>query len=248
MSNWQVMVAASRLTLPERWRPADISPELQSRAALFYPLSGAIIGGLMAALYLIMPDKIGVTVQATLLVGLWVWLTGAIHLGGLANSADANGAARKDPARALVALKDPRLGTLGICALVMVLLLKLALLRTALEIGAFYWALFAAPIAARLLALVFMMTSPARVNDTRPTLDLRPYQPLIIGLALLGLLAIMWVMGRLGGTALIVILALWLAHWQQRCQKLFGGHSGENVGALIEVAEVLVLFMVVLTW
>lgn len=246
MSNWQVMVVASRLTLPERWRPADLSPEQQSRAALFYPLSGAIIGGLMAALYLIMPDKIGVTVQATLLVGLWVWLTGAVHLGGLADSADAFGA--RIPTRAPEALKDPRLGTFGVCALVMILLLKLALLRTALEVGASYWALLAAPVAARLLALVFMMTTPARSGDATAPIDLRPYQPVVIGLALIGLLAIMWMMGRLGGTALIVVLALWLVHWQQRWQKLFGGHSGEGVGALIEVAEVLVLFMVVLTW
>lgn len=253
MYNWHAMVVAfsllTRLTLPERWRPADLTPELQSRAALFYPLVGAIIGGLMVALFLLMPDKIGVTVQATLLVGLWVWLTGALHLDGLADSMDALGAAHKDPARAQAVLKDPHLGTLGVCALVILLLLKLALLRTVLEVGATYWALLAAPVVARLLALIFMMTTPAaRAEGMVSQIDVRPYQPVVIGLALIGLLTIMWMMGRLAGTALIVLLALWLVHWQHRWQKLVGGYSGDAVGALIEVAEVLVLFMVVLTW
>ena len=93
-----------------------------------------------------------------------------------------------------------------------------------------------------------MTTRYAQAEGMASQIDLRPYQPVVIGFALIGLLAIMWVMGRLAGTALIVLLALWLVHWQQRWQRLLGGYTGDSVGALIEVAEVLVLFMVVLTW
>lgn len=253
MFNWQALVAAfsllTRLPLPGRWQTSPPAPEVQSRAALFYPLVGAVIGGLLVLLYILMPDKIGVTVQATLLVGLWVWLTGAMHLDGLADSVDALAAAHKDPVRFQSALKDPHIGAMGVTALVMVLLLKLALLRTALETGTFHWALLAAPIGARLLALIYMMTTPyTRVDGIASQLNLRPYQPIVVGLALIALVAVMWIMGRLAGTALIVTLALWLVHWQNRWSRLAGGYTGDSVGALIEVAEVLILLLIALSW
>lgn len=239
----------TRLPMPGRWQPPEPSPEVHSRAALFYPLVGAVIGGLMVLLYLLMPDKIGVTVQATLLVGLWVWVTGALHLDGLADSVDALAAAHKDPGRLQAVLKDPHIGTMGVCTLVMVLLLKLALLRTALETGSFYWALLAAPIGARLLAQIYMLTTPyARAEGMARHIDLRPYQAVVIGLALIALVITMWIMGRLAGTALVVTLALWLVHWQGRWWRLVGGYTGDSVGALIEVAEVLILLLIVLSW
>lgn len=251
--SWQALVAAfallTRLPMPGRWQPPEPSPEVHSRAVLFYPLVGAVIGGLIVLLYLMMPDKIGVTVQATLLVGLWVWLTGALHLDGLADCSDALAAAHKDPTRVHAVLKDPHLGTVGVCVLVMVLLLKLALVRTALETGSFYWALFAAPIGARLLAQIYMLTTPyARAEGMASHIDLRPYQSIVIGLALIALVITMWMMGRLAGTALIVALALWLVHWQGRWWRLVGGYTGDSVGALIEVAEVLILLLIVLSW
>lgn len=253
MVNWHALTAAltllTRLPLPTRWLPADYTSDLHTRAALFYPLVGAVIGGLLVLLYLLLPDKIGVTAEATLVVVFWVWLTGAMHLDGLADTADALAAAHKDPSRVHAVLKDPHLGTMGVCALVLVLLLKLALLRTALETGSFYWALLAAPIAARLLALVYMMITPyARADGMASQVELRPYQTIVVGLALIGLLATMATMGRWGGTALVAVLALWLVYWQQRWLKLVNGYTGDCVGALIEVAEVLVLLVVVLTW
>lgn len=253
MINWHALVVAltllTRLPLPAHWRPPQFTPELQSRAALFYPAAGGAIGGLLLLLYFVLPDKIGVTAQATLLVGVWVWITGALHLDGLADCADALAASHKDPSRVQTVLKDPHLGTVAVCVLVMVLLLKLSLLRTALETGSFYWALLAAPVGARLLALIFMMIAPyARADGMAAQIDLRPFQPLVVGLALVGLLAVMAVMGRWAGTALVGILALWLVYWQQKWSKLIGGYTGDCVGALIEVAEVLVLLVVVLAW
>lgn len=246
--NWQALTTAfSLLTRLGRWSSQPPAPEVQSRAALFYPLIGAVIGGLLVVLYVVMPDKIGVTVQATMLVGLWVWLTGAMHLADLAKSADA--LSTGDSSSIADILRDPRLSAWGVTALVMVLLLKLALLRTILEIGASYWALLAAPIGARLLVLIYIMITPRASIDTDSNdLELRPYQPIVIGLALIALVASVWVMGRLAGTALVVSLALWVVHWQHRWSRAVGGYTNSSLGALIEVAEVVILFLVVLTW
>ena len=93
-----------------------------------------------------------------------------------------------------------------------------------------------------------MITPYARDEGIAAHINLRPFQPLVVGLALLGLLAVMAAMGRWAGTALVGVLALWLVYWQQKWSRLIGGYTGDCVGALIEVADLLVLLAVVLAW
>ena len=63
------------------------------RSVLFYPLVGLVIGGLLATLqYLLSTFTFGSTytvVHAAIILTVWVGLTGALHLDGLADSADA---------------------------------------------------------------------------------------------------------------------------------------------------------------
>jgi adenosylcobinamide-GDP ribazoletransferase len=105
----------------------DFRPEDLSRSAIWFPLVGAVIGGLVAAAL-----ALGALVDPWLgaLAGLmvWVWITGALHLDGLADLADALGAAHRDPQRLLEVLRDPHIGTFGVVALVLVLAAKLVLL------------------------------------------------------------------------------------------------------------------------
>ena len=249
--NWQALLAAvtllTRLPVPARWQTLAHDPPLRSRAVVFYPLVGAMLAALLLALAAVMPDKLGVTAQAAVLVGVWIGLTGVLHLDGLADTVDALAAAHRDPARLQEVLKDPRLGTAGACVLVLLILLKVALLRTALETGTVWIALPAALIAARLLAVIYMMMTPyARDQGLASQLDLQPLQWAVVIMSLVALLLAMVLLGRLAGTALAVVLAAWLVYWQQRWLKLVGGYTGDCVGALIEVAELLVLVVVVL--
>ncbi|MFM9449620.1 adenosylcobinamide-GDP ribazoletransferase, partial [Streptomyces acidiscabies] len=62
------------------------------------------------------------------LVG-WVGVTGALHLDGLGDMADAAGAAHGDRARLSAVLADPHIGSFGVVAIALQLLAKLVLLR-----------------------------------------------------------------------------------------------------------------------
>lgn len=103
---------------------ADGSPgERLGRA--YFPAIGALIG-LIAGLVF----AAGSAVTTPLLggaaaVAALCLLTGAIHLDGLADSADGL-LARGDVARRLEVMRDPRLGSYGVSAIVVVLLLDLA--------------------------------------------------------------------------------------------------------------------------
>src|SRR4051794_759815 len=54
----------------------------------------------------------------------WVWMTGALHLDGLADLSDALAASHRDPQRFFAVLADPHLGTFGVVSIVLMLMLK----------------------------------------------------------------------------------------------------------------------------
>ena len=89
------------------------------------PLVGAVVGGACAAAFWL-AAWLGLPplVMASVVLGLSLWLTGALHEDGLADAADGLGGAPHDPVRALAIMKDSRIGSYGACALVLSLLLR----------------------------------------------------------------------------------------------------------------------------
>jgi adenosylcobinamide-GDP ribazoletransferase len=77
----------------------------------------------------------GGALQAALLLALWVLLSGALHLDGLADSADAWLGGFGDRERTLQIMKDPRSGPIAVVTLVLVLLLKFCALWVLVEQG-----------------------------------------------------------------------------------------------------------------
>jgi adenosylcobinamide-GDP ribazoletransferase len=98
-----------------------------ARGVPWFPIVGGLIGAVMAALYAGLDPFLPPLVSATLVVGFGVWVTGAIHEDGLADTADAFGGVRStEDARRI--LKDPTLGSYGVAALVFSLILRIGAL------------------------------------------------------------------------------------------------------------------------
>jgi adenosylcobinamide-GDP ribazoletransferase len=93
-------------------------------AAGWIPLVGAALGALGAGLLALLEPLLGGRLAAAVTVGLLLLLTGAIHEDGLADTADALGGAR-DREGVFAILKDSRVGTYGVLAVVIVLLLRI---------------------------------------------------------------------------------------------------------------------------
>ena len=123
----------SRLPVPA---VPDFNPSLMAGAANYFALAGLIIGSLLGLAAVGLTQlHIDTWVQALLLLGAWVWITGGLHLDGAADLADALGAAHRRPERFEEVLKDPHLGSFGVITLIMVLLAKLILLHAWLSAG-----------------------------------------------------------------------------------------------------------------
>ncbi len=87
MESWLLAVQfLTRLPVPSS--AVEPSEEIQGRSVLFYPLVGLLIGLLLLLLYYLTGDSAS-SLQAVLILGFWVALTGALHLDGLADLADA---------------------------------------------------------------------------------------------------------------------------------------------------------------
>ncbi|MGW7774666.1 adenosylcobinamide-GDP ribazoletransferase [Pseudomonas machongensis] len=219
--------------------PGMPEPRQMGRSLLFYPVVGLLFGLLLwAASSLLM--GVAAPLQAALLLTLWVLLSGALHLDGLADSADAWLGGFGDRERTLQIMKDPRSGPIAVVTLVLVLLLKFCALWVLVERGAGAW-LVLAPVVGRAAMLgLFLCTPYVRAGG--------------LGSALAEHLprrAAGWVL--LGSALACLVLGGWLALWlllvaalvfaflrRQMCRRL-GGTTGDTAGALLELLELTVV-------
>ncbi len=116
------------------------SREQNALSMLFYPVIGLMIGGVLwlVASYVQLPMML---LSCAVMV-VWVWLTGGLHLDGLADTADAWVGGFGDRQRTLTIMKDPNTGAMGVMAIVLCLALKWAAVYCLLELDAVLALLF----------------------------------------------------------------------------------------------------------
>ena len=93
----------------------------------YFPAIGALTGLAAGVAFAVLSAFMTPLLAAACAIAFLVVLTGAIHLDGLADSADGL-LGGGDAARRLEVMRDPRLGTYGVVAIVLVLVLSVAAL------------------------------------------------------------------------------------------------------------------------
>ena len=89
----------------------------------WYPVIGLILGWLGLALRCSSDRLSSASLAASSVLAVWVLLTGALHLDGVADCADAWVGGFGDREKTFQILKDPRSGPIAVVVLVLVLLL-----------------------------------------------------------------------------------------------------------------------------
>ncbi len=164
--------------------------------------------------------------------------TGGLHMDGVADSADGL-LSNRSPERMLEIMKDSRIGSNGVLAIVMVLALKTVGIKLALDYG-LWWVLLAMPIAGR-FAVVFAAWKGKTPRE-------QGMGNLFIGKATLPIVALNAVVllaltPFLGYAPFAVVLALSFTLWLIKAvTKLIGGITGDVLGTIIELNEVVYLF------
>lgn len=236
--------------------PIEASPVVLGRSALCYPLVGLFLGTTLLLLWLgvaSLPGNAPPLATAALLLAFWVWSTGGLHLDGLGDCADAWVGGLGSRERTLTILKDPLTGSMGVVALVLILLVKFAALASlpAGLAGALILLLTPALARAQLLALP-LTTASARPDGLGAALsETLPRRAASLGLALSGSLTLLlcviaglWSLG----IALVGAAGMLLFFWRRSMLERLGGFTGDTAGALVELTEAALLLIAVLLY
>ncbi|WP_243410586.1 adenosylcobinamide-GDP ribazoletransferase [Caulobacter radicis] len=212
-------------------------PDWITRSARYFPLIGLLVGGICALVLLAASQVWSGWVPALLALGAGLLLTGGFHEDGLADTADGLGGGQTRERR-LEIMKDSRVGTYGVLALVVVLGLKAATLATLTPLSAAL-ALLAVHGIGRVAAVATMAALP-HVSDRadakyKPAPDgVKPAEVLVA--ALLGLWPLL-LAPPLGALAAIGLAAAFAVAMALMARRLIGGYVGDVLGAIEQLAE-----------
>lgn len=210
------------------------SGKQSSQALLFYPVVGLLIGLMLFAFALILA-KLPILFSAGLILVLWIWLTGGLHLDGLADTADAWVGGFGDPDRTLKIMKDPACGPIGVLSLIAVCLLKFVALYVLLEqkLEAF---LIVLPMLGRSVPLfLFLTTRYVRAQGLASSM-LENIPRLAIWMVFVITIALLCIFKWTGLVTLFSLLII-IFYLRGLFIKRIGGITGDTVGAAIELSE-----------
>lgn len=219
--------------------------KLYGYSVIFYPFVGLIIGSLLSALYFFL-SYLSLTenglLEAGLILTFWVLITGALHLDGLADSADAWLGGYGNKTRTLEIMKDPYSGPAAVVILVLVLLLKFSVI---IEIN--WQILLLAPVLGRTAAMVLLASTPYMRKKGMG--ELAAHHLSIKWVSLMTVMVFISTVLLLGVNSLFLI-PLFIVGYLLRKMMLsrIGGVTGDTTGALIEVIELasIVFFILML--
>ena len=242
---WKALrLAASLLTVIPMPLEADEATDADvARSRWAYPIVGMVIGlGLGGLSFLLSSQRVG---GATFWwIASWVAITGGIHLDGLADTADGlflDG----DADRRLTVMRDPRVGSFGVVAVVLVILGKYACL-TSMAAATRTWAILGAAAIGRTILLVAAgRADSARTEGMgRVVIESATSRDAVWAAGLVVVVAVVSAgsVGFVSGTC-VLGLAFGLT---RLCQTRLGGLTGDTLGALVELSELVFLLAVVL--
>ena len=241
----------TRLPSP-RW--VGFEPEWLNQSARHFPAVGLLVGAVAAAVLVIghalftPAVAVGLSMAATLL------LTGAFHEDGWADTCDAlGGGASVGRERALLIMKDSRIGSYGAAGLVLMLGLKaatLAALPLALAVPALLFAHTVSRAAA--VALIRWLPYAGDIEHTKakPLAQRISLAGIVVAFGWVLMLCLaLWVGARrwdesavlpsiVLGVGLVTVAAVWCARW---FRARLGGYTGDTLGATQQLTELLAL-------
>ncbi len=237
-----LLIALSTLTpfpsSPEKWTERELK-----QSVAFYPLIGALIGGL-----LVLTARIHLAhdLKALLLLLLWVITTAAFHLDGLSDCLDGFFGGKTPEERRRI-MKDPSIGAFGVTGIALTLLFKYVLLSRLLAVEENWKWFLLIPMAARWAVTFSCALFKAPQGDkglgsqvvglSAPLFAASTVFALAIGIALLKLPA-------LEAYFLAAVIALMVGFFSK---SRIGGLTGDGMGATVELTEVGLLFFTCLS-
>jgi adenosylcobinamide-GDP ribazoletransferase len=235
----------------------DHSPEYINKATRYFPLIGWIVGAISFLIFFtsIFLFDTNIAVLLSLIAGVLV--TGAFHEDGLADVFDAFGGGWTKE-KILEIMKDSRIGTYGVIALIFLFAIKyVSINELLLRIGSTNFLVIALFFIcyhslARLTAINIVFTSQySREDETskaKPIAKTHSYKE-IFGAYFFGLLPLVFLCS-LDLKYCFILIPLFLLYYFSKSyfQKWIGGYTGDCLGAVEQLAECIILLTFLAIW
>ena len=224
------------------------SQEALDRAARYFPLVGILVGVLGGLTFLLAAFVLPVSLALLFSMAATLLVTGAFHEDGLADTVDGLGGGW-DKLRILEIMKDSRVGSYGVVAMVLALLGKFTLLAS-LDGALVPYALLAGHALSRFCATVLLATMDYVREDL-----LSKAKPLATRISGGGMLvALLFVLvplaflppaNAVAGCVLAALATLWLA---AKFKRWLGGYTGDCLGTTQQVSEIAFYLGLLAVW
>jgi cobalamin 5'-phosphate synthase/cobalamin synthase len=208
-----------------------------ARGAALFPAVGAVIGAAVGGTAYGLARFLPELAAAGIALAVGALLTGALHLDGLADTADALGARTRD--RALEIMRDHATGAYGATAIALDLVVKASALSVLAERRAvIVYAIAAGSLSRSAPVLLGLVLPSVREEGAGAAFRVAPPGALIAALIAIGVaLTTGWRHGVVlvaVAAAVTVVLFAWYRRW-------LGGGTGDTLGAATELTETAVL-------
>jgi len=239
---WNALAIALRfltiIPIPQNWSAQSDDVNRHGLSLLFYPLVGLIIG-LILLMVLTVTGIFSHHLQAIIIVTVWVVITGALHLDGVADSADAWLGGHGDRERTLQILRDTNVGVAAVIAIVLTLVLKTLALAELNTLKT--QAVVLAPVIGRTMVMLLLVTtryvrSEGLGSHLTASLPKRHSITVVIGIFFLVIVVL-----QLQAVVMLFCVMTGFLGLRHLMMRRLGGTTGDTAGALVELSELLVL-------
>lgn len=226
----------------------DGKPRTVGETAGSFPAAGLIIS-LPGALLALVLASAGADplIVSVLVLALATLVTGALHEDGLADTADGFGGGA-DKARALVIMKDSRIGTYGAIALILSFMIRTVALAaltresSALSVAAVLFAV--ACVSRAVMVWHWRSLPPAREAGVAVAAGQPGRQQSRTALLFAFLVSFLVALPFFSLASVLLVLAFALAAtllFNRFCRRKIEGHTGDTIGATQQITEIVML-------
>ena len=214
-----------------------ITEQDMGRAVAFFPLTGAVQGGILYCTAWLFGMALPPDLTACLVLCLLYTLSGGLHIDGLSDTFDGIAATRHDKNKRLSIMKDSASGPIGVLALVMVVLIKWAAIKTILTAGS-AGAIVMMPVLGKwAMVPAIFYGKPARMDGIGWVFMTNTGWWELLAASVIAGIAALALAGPTVGAGVMFMLYLLGLGLRKLFTAVFGGLTGDSLGAICELAE-----------
>lgn len=222
----------------------EVETEDFEKGIIYFPAVGMIIGAILFFVAKTLMPFLDALTLSVIIVFLEVLLTGGLHLDGLADSFDGLFSYR-DKERMLEIMKDSRIGSNGVLVLIFALLAKTVLIN-GLLMQNWLIPLLLMPVLSRFMSVVASRISKYARPSGMGNFFIGKVSniQLLIGLGFTGLWLFLFAPSLWWVLVPMVLTTWWFSKF---CEGKIGGMTGDTLGANLELQEILLLVLMLIS-